>query len=182
MRQLTSRELKIHLDTEKGYLGSQVKGEPVLECSSLDKLMIFFGDGRYRVMPPPDTLFVDDQLSFCGKYDREAVFTAIYTEDDNTYVKRFAVGGAIMNRDYRFAPEGAKVILFEPGEPDKVYVKYRKRKKQRINQQAFDLTGLDRKGARARGKRMTTKPVDRIATEPGRWWKTDEDSPDGVLL
>ena len=91
----------------------------------------------------------------------------------NALLLAIAIGAILIETTHR---------LFEPGEPDKVYVKYRKRKKQRINQQAFDLTGLDRKGARARGKRMTTKPVDRIATEPGRWWKTDEDSPDGVLL
>ena len=40
LRNLTSSELTISHDKEKGYIGSKVKGDELFQCSSLDKLLI----------------------------------------------------------------------------------------------------------------------------------------------
>ena len=82
-------------------------GEELFKCSSLDKLLIVWADGRYKVIPPPDKFFVDKDHIYCGFYTREKLFTAVYTEPEYgfTYIKRFAFGGLIQNKEYRFAPE-----------------------------------------------------------------------------
>ena len=51
VRELTATELQIRQD-ENGYIGTTVKGEVILECSSLDKLLMVYGNGRYHVMSP----------------------------------------------------------------------------------------------------------------------------------
>lgn len=184
VRELTATELQIRQD-ENGYIGTSVKGEIIMECSSLDKLLMVYGNGRYQVMSPPDKLFIDHDLVRCAIYNRESAFTAVYTEKGIAYIKRFQVGGAIMNRDYFMgASEKSKLLLLTEGTPESLYVKYRPAKNQRIHQQRFNPADTPMKGAKARGNRLSSKSIKYIDTQPGRWWdKSDDGSyPEGVLL
>jgi topoisomerase-4 subunit A len=182
VRKLTANELSICYDPEKGFIGSGVKGDELLKCSSLDKLLILRKDGSYLCMPPPETFYVDDNLAWCGVYHRELTFTAVYTEKRVSYIKRFKIGGVIMNRDYRYAPEGAEVPFFEQDAPEALYVKYKPAKNQRIRQQLFKPDEILVKGVKARGKRLTSKSIAYIDSTPGRWWDKNDESPQGVLL
>ncbi len=182
VRELTASELDIKHDTDGQFVGSNVRGESLLKCSSLDKLIFIWGDGRYQMVPPPDKKFVDGSLLYCALFDRDREMTCVYTHQKATYIKRFKFGGTIMNRDYQIAPEGSKILLLQEGCPDEIYVRYRPAKGQRIHQQFFQTKGLLVKGAKVRGNRLTTKSVHYIDTKPGRWWRTDEETPQGVLL
>ncbi len=183
VRELTATELQIKQD-ENGFIGTNVKGETILECSSLDKLLVVWTDGKYMVMPPPDKLFVDNSLERCEIFDRDKQYTCIYTDARITYLKRFKIGGAIMNREYYMSQgEKSKLQLLTDGTPDSIFVKYNPAKNQRIQQQKFKPSDIAVKGVKSRGNRMTTKSIKYIGTEPGRWWdKTEDDAPDGVLL
>ena len=184
VRELTATELQIRQD-ENGYIGTAVKGEVIMECSSLDKLLIVYSNGRYQVMSPPDKLFIDRDLMRCDIYNRETAFTAVYVEKSIAYIKRFQLGGAIMNRDYFIgASEKSKLSLLVEGTPESLYVKYRPAKNQRIHQQRFNPADTPIKGAKARGNRLSSKSIKYIDTQPGRWWdKSDDGSyPEGVLL
>ncbi len=183
VRELTASELAIHHDPEIQFVGSAVKGgEEIMKCSSLDKLMFIWEDGRYQMMPPPEKLFVDGHFLSCSLFDRDREMTCIYTHQKATYIKRFKFGGTIMNRDYRLAPEKAKILFLQEGCPEEIYVRYRPAKGQRIHQQFFKTEGLLVKGAKAKGNRLTTKSIQYIDVKPGRWWRDDEDTPQGVLL
>jgi len=182
VRELTASELDIKHDIEGQFIGTNVRGESIMKCSSLDKLIFIWGGGRYQMVPPPDKKFVDGNLLHCAIFDRDREMTAVYTHEKATYIKRFTFGGTIMNRDYRLGPEGSKILLLQEGCPGELYLRYRPAKGQRIHQQRFDTKGLLVKGAKARGNRLTTKSVQYIDTQPGRWWRKDEESPQGVLL
>ncbi len=184
VRELTATELQIKQD-DNGFIGTNVKGETIMECSSLDKLLVVWTDGKYMVMPPPDKLFVDGMLERCEVFDRDKQYTCVYTDARITYLKRFKIGGAIMNREYYMSQgEKSKLQLLTDGTPDAIYVKYNPAKNQRINQQKFKPEEIAIKGVKSRGNRMTTKGIKYIGTEPGRWWDKDaeNDAPDGVLL
>jgi topoisomerase-4 subunit A len=184
VRELTATELQIKRD-KNGYIGTSVKGETILECSSLDKLLVVWTNGQYKVLPPPEKLFVDDSLERCEIFNRDKQLTAVYTDSRITYMKRFKIGGAIMNREYFITlGEKSKLQLLVDGTPEAVYVKYHKAKGQRIHQQRFNPADIAVKGVKSRGNRMTTKGIKYIGAVPGRWWDHDDESatPDGVLL
>ncbi len=157
----------------------QTEGDSVLACSRYDRILLVWEDGRYKVIKPPEKLFVDKSLLYCGKADRDTVFTAVYKYDRAVYLKRFTFGGAITDREYRYAKEPADVLLFEPGTPEELYVKFKPAKRQRIHQQAFVPSDVPVKGVKAMGNHMTVKSVARIGTTRGRWWKKDEPAPRG---
>ena len=184
VRELTATELQIRQD-ENGYIGTGVKGETILECSSLDKLLVVLKNGQYKVVPPPDKMFVDGNLERCEIFDRDKQYTCVYTDSRISYLKRFSIGGAIMNREYYMSQgEKSKLQLLVDGTPESIYVNYNPAKGQRIHQQRFSPADIAVKGVKSRGNRMTTKSIKYIGAEPGRWWDHDEEStqPDGVLL
>lgn len=184
LRNLTSKEMQVKRDVEGGYIGHAIKGDLLLECSSLDKLLVLWDDGRYKMIPPPDKFFVDKNLLLCQRYDREKEMLCIYTEKTYgfTYIKRFTFGGAIQNKDYRLCPEGSKILLLQEGAPETLYVKYKPAKSQRIHQQLFAPRDIAVKGVASRGIQMTSKAIDRIATDKPRWWQDDADAPKGLLV
>ncbi len=184
VRALTATELTLKIDKENGYIGTDIRGgEELFKCSSLDKILVVWEDGRYKMMPPPDKFFVDKNHLYCRIFDRDKEFTAVYTEPHYgfTYIKRFAFGGAIQNKEYRLAPEKSEVLLFEEDTPETVYVKYKPAKAQRIHQQMFTPGEVLVKGVSAKGIQMTSKDVAKIATKKPGWWDDNDNSPKGML-
>ena len=132
-------------------------------------------------MPPPETYYVDDHLLWCGLYKRDLVFTAVYTDWGVTYIKRFQIGGTIMNRDYHYTPKDSQLLLCQLGTPESIYVKYKPVKGLRIHQQEFKPEQVLIKGVKAKGIQMTSRIIDRIDTKLGRWWDKKIRSPRGFL-
>ncbi|MDD4102387.1 MAG: DNA topoisomerase IV subunit A [Kiritimatiellae bacterium] len=184
VRALTATELTLKIDRENGYIGTDIRnGEDLFKCSSMDKIMVVWNDGHYKMMPPPDKFFVDKNHLYCSVFDRDKLFTAVYTEPDYgfTYIKRFAFGGAIQNKDYRMAPEKSKILIFEEGTPDSVFVKYKPAKSQRIHQQMFTPSEVLVKNVSARGIQMTSKDIARVSSKKPGWWNDADTSVKGVL-
>ena len=201
VRAITASELTIRYDKENHFVGSGLKGgDELFKCSSLDKLIFVWKDGRYKMTPPSDKIFVDKDLLevflFNPEKDRERTFVCVYEEPlyGFSYIKRFTFGGMINNKDYRLAPEKSKVLFFDEGCPEQLYVKFKPAKGQKIHQMMFQpLELVDKgagekrpvvevRGATARGIQLTTKAIARVSPTKGTWWDDGESSSKGVLL
>lgn len=159
VRELTAEELSIVYDQERGFLGSEVKGETAFRCSPLDRLMLVWESGRYQMIPPPERMFVDKDLIYFGIYDRERIFTVVYSTPKATFLKRFAFGGAIMNRDYSCTQEGAKIRFITDKPAKELRLKYRHTKGARIDEQTFATEDIVVRGPKARGLQVTKRTV-----------------------
>lgn len=201
VRAITASELTIRYDKENHFVGSGLKGgDELFKCSSLDKLVFVWKDGRYKMTPPSDKIFVDKDLLevflFNPEKDRARAFVCVYEEPlyGFAYIKRFTFGGMINNKEYRLAPEKSKVLFFDEGCPEKLYVKFKPAKNQKIHQMLFQpLEPVDKgagekkplveiRGATARGIQLTTKPIARVSPTKGSWWNDDEAAAKGVIL
>jgi len=185
VRKLTSTELSLRIDKENGYIGTDIKGgEELLQCSSLDKIIVVWDDGSYKMMPPPDKIFVDKNWIYCQIFNKEKEFTAVYCEPDYgfAYIKRFVFGGAIQNKDYRLAPKKSKILLFQEETPEHIFLKYKPAKRQQIHQQVFaPIEEVRIKGVAAKGIQMTTKSIAKIVTKKPPWWDDDARGSKGIL-
>jgi len=169
-RELTANELAIAYDREKGYIGHKIAGEPLLSCSPLDRLLLVWKDGRCKVVPPPEKLFVDTSLIYGAVLDRERVMTAVYECDLFTHIKKFVAGGLITNREYRMAPKGAVVRFFADDEPATLYVRYSADGRAKIRQQEFAVDRLPVRDREAMGPVMTSKRLEFVgAAKPADW-------------
>lgn len=208
VRAITASELTIRWDKENNFIGSGIRGgDELFKCSSLDELILVWKDGRFRKVQPEDKIFVDKDLISVLRYNQEKDretrdFTCVYEEGGYgfSYIKRFRFGGLIRNKEYRLAPEKpkSKVIFFQEGCPDTIYVKFKPAKGQKIHQQYFlpkeqtkrinQATGKPEdqdivliRTASAKGRQLTTKPIARIASAKGSWWDDREPPSKGVL-
>jgi len=183
VRKLTASELKIKYDKKTGYLGHDVKGEEVLQCSSLDKLIVVWRDGTYSMMPPPEKLFVDKTVEYVGVYDRDKEFLCVYTNNQTSYIKRFTFGGCIQNKEYSLCPKGRnKLLLLEEGSPEEVFVKFAPMKNQRVHQLKVKVADYQVKGAKAKGNQLTAKKIKNLGTKKPKNWDDESDlDPNAVL-
>jgi topoisomerase IV subunit A len=159
VRELTAEELPIVYDQERGFLGSEIKGEAAFRCSPLDRLMLVWENGRYQMIPPPERVFVDKDLLYFGIYDRDRIFTVVYSTPKAAFLKRFAFGGAIMNRDYSCTQEGAKIRFITDRLVKELRLKYRHTKGSRVDEQTFATSDIIVRGPKARGLQVTKRTV-----------------------
>ncbi|MBO7206660.1 MAG: DNA topoisomerase IV subunit A [Kiritimatiellae bacterium] len=208
VRAITASELTIKWDKENNFVGSGLRGgDELFKCSSLDELIFVWKDGRFKKTQPEDKIFVDKNLLAVIRYNQEKdrelrEFTVVYEEGSYgfSYIKRFRFGGLIRNKDYRLAPEKpkSKILFFQEGCPDTIYVKFKPAKNQKIHQQYFlpkeqvkrvnpetkklenqDVVAI--RAAGTKGKQLTTKPIARISSSKGSWWDDKEAPSKGIL-
>jgi topoisomerase-4 subunit A len=163
VRELTANELAIAYDRERGFLGHQIKVEPAFRCSPLDRLILVWENGRYQMIAPPDKLFVDQNLAYFAIFDREKVFTLVYSTPQATFLKRFAFGGAIMNRDYHCAQENAKIRLLTDRPITEIRLKYRHAKGARTDEQSFSVGDFAVRGPKTLGNQVTKRTVTSVS-------------------
>jgi topoisomerase-4 subunit A len=185
-RELAVKNLAVAYDPVRGYLGYGVKGEglePAFRCSELDRVLIVSPDGRYRVVPPPEKLFVDRDLYHFAVFDREAIYTLVYSTPKATYLKRFAFGGTILNKEYRCAPLKSRLHLLTAEPLERLYLKYKplrpKRPGGRIprskealepEEQVTELAAVQVQTAKTLGILISHKQVDWLKTTRPRGW------------
>src|ERR1700693_4154112 len=165
VRELTADELAMTFDQEKGFLGYQVKGEAAFRCSPLDRLLLVWDNGRYQMIAPPDKLFVDKNLIYFNIFDREKIFTLIYSTPDATFLKRFAFGGAIMTRDYNCAQENARIRYLTDRPVTELRLKYRHVKGARIDEQTYSTRDFAVRGPKTRGNQVTKRTVTSVTAK-----------------
>lgn len=182
VRELTAEELTMKLDKANGYFGFGVDGDEQFKCSSLDRVIFVWADGRYKMMPPPEKLFVDKNLVYAALYDRDKVMTIVYRSHGISYLKRFNFGGAIMNKDYMCTPEQSKILLFSDEAPEQIYVVYEQAKGQRIHQQIFGTKEIVVKGAKTLGVQMTIKDIKNLGIAKPRNWDDTVEGPAGATI
>lgn len=181
VRQLTASELTINMDKAKGYLGHKIAGLRLFECSSLDKLLLAWKDGRYKAVPPPEKLFVDAGLMHCAIMDKERVLTVVYHEDGFTRIKRIS-GALVTNREYRCIPRGAHIVLFTDQEVPTLYVQYDVPETAAIRQQEFDTTTLPVGGRDGKAVMVSSKKISFLGASKPKKWDDALTGPKGVFM
>ncbi len=178
-RDLTADELAIAYDRQKGYIGYRIAGDPLLSCSPLDRLLLVWKDGRCKVVPPPEKLFVDTSVLYCAILDRERVMTIVYEWDLFAHVKKFVLGGLVSNRESRLAPRGANIRFIADDEPPVLYVRYVADGRARIFQQEFRVERLPVRDRDAKGPVMTSKRIEFVGAEKPADWDDKLTGPPG---
>ena len=184
VRAITAEDLAIRHDSEGHFVGTAVKGgEELFKCSGLDRLVFIWKDGRCRMMPPPDKFFVDEDFEQVVIHDREKEFTMVYEEPNygHIYLKRFKYGGMIQNKDYRIAPVGAKILLLQEGCPERLYMKFKRVKNQRVHQAFFEPQKVAVRGAGTLGVILTTKAIETISSACPSWWEASDGEEVGLF-
>ncbi len=162
-KKVAVQDLKLGYDPETGYLGTEVKSKETIPCSQFHKILVFTPT-HYKVIAVPEKLFIPEPLLYWGKLDRNTVFSCMYRLQKSgiAFMKRFRVEKFILEREYGYTQEEAKVLHLSCGDPPLIRVYYPKTGRTRITNEDIDFSELLVKGVASRGNRVSTKPVTRI--------------------
>jgi hypothetical protein len=117
-----------------------------------------------------EKMFVGPDLVYSAVPERERVITLAYTNRDATWLKRFTFGGTILNKEYFCIPPKSKILFFEPGTPQELFIRYKAAPYQKINQQTCQPADVAVKGPKTRGRQISIKEVAAINSKPPRGW------------
>ncbi|MFA7383566.1 MAG: DNA topoisomerase IV subunit A [Desulfurivibrionaceae bacterium] len=172
VRKVALSNLTMGYDRETGFVGHQVKARPEdsFPCSEYDKLLLIYKNGMYKVINVTDKLFVGHDLLRFGKVEEKLVFNILYREGSQNicYVKRFQSPKFILEKEYRLFPEhkNSAILFLSTGEGGRVRVHLAPSKRARHNYVDCSFSEVLIKGASALGKRVSDRPVRRIAELP----------------
>ena len=164
---------KLYVNREDGFAGYGLKKDEFLcECSDLDEIIAFRGDGTMIVTKVDEKKYVGKDLRYIAlfrKTDQEVVYNLVYQDGrgGNAMVKRFTVGGTTRDKEYVLTKgnEGSKVLYFsvssDPAEV--IHVKLRPKPKLRKTEFEFDLNTIEVKGRNSIGNILSRNLVNRIS-------------------
>lgn len=172
--QVAEANEKLYINREEGFIGTSLKkDEFVCNCSSIDEIIIFYRDGRYKVVKVAEKLFVDKNILYINVFkrgDERTIYNAIYQDGKGGtfYMKRFAVTGITRDKEYNLtmgAP-GSRVAWFSAnpnGEAEIVKVTLKPKARLKTLQFDVDFSELAIKGKQSRGNIVTRNEVHRFS-------------------
>jgi topoisomerase-4 subunit A len=163
---------------ESGFLGARIKAEDEkndmeLTCSELDRILLIFRNGLYKVINVTEKLFVGSDLEWMGVVENGLVFNVVYRSgpENQSYAKRFRTPKFILNREYRLFPGHKRSIIqfFEVGpEGVRARVSLVPSSRARYNSLEIELDDYLIKAPAAKGKRVSPRVVRRVTSLTGK--------------
>ena len=166
---------KLYINRQEGFIGTGLKkDEYVCNCSDIDDIIIFYKDGKFKVVRVADKLFIGKNVLWLGIYkrnDQRTIYNVVYRSGKKGpyYIKRFNVPAITRDREYDITTgeAGSKVMYFTAnpnGEAEIIKVTLEATAVTRKGSIFLERNFADVmiKGRAARGVTLTKKPIHRI--------------------
>ncbi|MBP1639273.1 MAG: topoisomerase subunit [Bacteroidetes bacterium] len=164
---------KLYVNYEEGFIGTSLKKDEFLcNCSDIDDVIIFFKDGKYKVVKVADKIFVGKNILYLAIFkrnDTRTIYNAVYRDGRSGafYMKRFAVTGTTRDKEYDLTQGKAnsKVMYFSVnpnGEAEVIRIALKP--KPRLKNLLFekDFSDIAIKGRQSMGNILTKNDILRI--------------------
>lgn len=114
---------RLYINRKEGFVGIALKrddnAEFVCNCSDIDEIIVFFKDGRYKVVKVADKIYVGPDVlhvDVFARNDQRTIYNVCYRDGraGPTYIKRFAITGVTRDKEYNLTQgtEGSLVRYF----------------------------------------------------------------------
>ena len=164
---------KLYINRNDGFIGTGLKkDEYVCNCSDIDDIIIFYKDGKYKVIRVADKIFVGKNvmhLQVFKKNDSRTIYNAVYRDGKKgpCYIKRFNVTSMTRDKEYDLTQgtPGSKVMYFTAnpnGEAEVIKVTLDPNPKVKKIFFDKDFSDIMIKGRSSKGNLLTKYSVHRI--------------------
>lgn len=165
---------KLYINREDGFIGTGLKkDEFVCNCSDMDDIIVFFKDGKYKVVKVADKLYVGKNVLYLNVFkrnDQRTIYNLVYQngKGGTTYMKRFAVTGITRDKEYDMMQglKGSKIWWFSAnpnGEAETLRVTLKEKPRLKVLQFDINFADMAIKGRQSLGNIVTKNEVHRIS-------------------
>ena len=166
---------KLYINRQEGFVGTGLKkDEFVCNCSDLDDIIIFYKDGKFKVMKVADKIFAGKNIlhvQVFKKNDKRTIYNCVYRDgkQGEYFIKRFNVTAMTRDKIYDITQgtPGSRVIYFTAnpnGEAEVIKVTLEpdlSKKRQSIFLEK-DFSDVLIKGRAAKGNLLTKRTIRRV--------------------
>jgi topoisomerase IV subunit A len=165
---------KLYINREEGFIGTALKkDEFIANCSDIDDVIIFYKDGKYKVVRVTDKMFVGKNVLYVNifkKNDKRTIYNVVYRDGKEGfhYIKRFNITSITRDREYDVTQgtPGSRIVYFTAnpnGEAEviKITLKPNPRIKKIIYEK--DFSDINIKGRQSMGNILSKYEVHKIA-------------------
>lgn len=171
--QVALANVKLYVNRVDGFIGTSMrKDEFVGDCSDIDDIIVFRGDGKFVVTKIQEKVFVGKDIIHVAVFKRNddrTIYNLIYKDGatGTSYVKRFAVMGVTRDKEYDLTKgsKGSKILYFTAnpnGEAETIQIQLRPHSKLRKLQLDLDFAEISIKGRGSQGNIVTKYPIKKI--------------------
>ena len=164
---------KLYINRQDGFIGTGLKkDEFVCNCSDIDDIIIFYKDGKYKVIRVAEKVFVGKNvlhLQVFKKNDTRTIYNVVYRDGKKgaCFIKRFNVTSMTRDKEYDLTQgtPGSKVMYFTAnpnGEAEIIKVTLEPNPKLKKIFIDKDFSEVIIKGRASKGNLLTKNPVHRI--------------------
>lgn len=164
---------KLYINREEGFIGTGLKkDEFICNCSNIDDIIVFFKDGKYKVVKISEKEFVGKGILYANVFkrnDKRTIYNVVYRDGKTSphYIKRFAVTGITRDKEYDLTKgkTGSRIAYFSAnpnGEAETIKVVLKPKPRLRILQLETDFSDIAIRGRGAMGNILTKAEVHRI--------------------
>lgn len=164
---------KLYINRQDGFVGTSLKRDEFLcPCSDIDDIIIFYKDGKYKVIKVADKVFVGTNIlhiAIFRKQDERTIYNVVYRDGKSGayYMKRFAATGLARDKEYdlTMGTPGSKVIYFTAnpnGEAEVIRVQLKPALHLKKIEVLKDLSELAVRGRASRGNLLTKYEIQKI--------------------
>lgn len=165
---------KLYVNKEEGFIGYDLKkdGEFVCNCSDMDDVIVFFKNGKYKVVKIADKLYVGKDILYLNVYkkkDTRTVYNVVYHDGRGGpyYMKRFAVPSVTRDKEYDITrgTANSRVVYFTANpnaEAEVIRVVLRPRPRLKVTSFERDFGDLAIKGRQSMGNLLTKNELHSI--------------------
>ena len=164
---------KLYINRTDGFIGTGLKkDEFVCNCSDLDDIIIFYKDGKYKVIRVAEKVFVGKGILYVAvfkKNDSRTIYNAVYRDGKKGwyFIKRFNVTSLTRDKEYDLTQgtQGSRVMYFSAnpnGEAEVIKVTLDPNPKLKKIFIDKDFSEVIIKGRASKGNLLTKFPVHRI--------------------
>lgn len=165
---------KLYINRAEGFIGTGLKkDEFVCNCSDIDDIIIFYKDGKYKVIRVADKIFVGKNIlhvQVFKKNDTRTIYNVAYRDGRQgyTYMKRFNVTAITRDKEYDLTQgkPGSKILYFTSnpnGEAETIKVTLDSSPTLKTIFLNRDFSQISIRGKSSRGYLLSKKPVHRIS-------------------
>lgn len=165
---------KLYINREEGFIGTSLKkDEFVCNCSNIDDIIIFYKDGKYKVVKVQEKMFIGKNvlhIQVFKRNDSRTIYNVIYQNGKGGvyFMKRCAITGVTRDKEYDLTPgkPGTKIVWFTAnsnGEAEVVKVTLKPKPRLKTLQFDVDFGSLAIKGKQSQGNIVTKNEVHRFS-------------------
>ncbi|MDR1372048.1 MAG: DNA gyrase/topoisomerase IV subunit A [Dysgonamonadaceae bacterium] len=165
---------KLYINRDEGFIGYRLKAaEFICNCSDIDDVILFYKDGKYKIVKISEKMFVGKNVLYLNVFkrnDSRTIYNVVYRDGKTgpSYIKRFPVTGITRDKEYDLTQgaTGSRILYFSAnanGEAESIRVILKPKPRQKLLIFDKDFSDIQIKGRGTRGITLTKSEVHKVS-------------------